>query len=509
MEHPCSIRLDEIYARCMITVTDINSVFIKIECERGVAREISSFFTFQVPNFQFTPAYKNKIWDGKIRLFNLINGYLYKGLLDHLLTFASDRSYKVEYFPKDTMVSITDEEIDAFIESIPVQSGGKAIELYDHQISAIRQSIKKKSLLLLSPTGSGKSLIIYYLVRYLLDALPPEKKILLVVPTTGLVAQMLNDFKDYSNGSIENECHVVYAGQEKTSHKRVIISTWQSIYLQPEEYFDQFGGIFGDESHLFKAKSLTSLMTKLKDCYYRIGTTGTLDGTVVHKLVLEGLFGPVFSVTSTKDLMDKDLLSKLYIECLILQHPEHKIIEIKKAKYQDELDWLVRNKERNQFIKTLASKLKGNTLILFNFVEKHGLPLFKDLQQECSKKSYIIYGNTPATDREDIRQIVNKEEDCLLVASYGTCSTGINIKNIKNIIFTSPSKSVIRVLQSIGRGLRKTKDKDKVTVYDIGDDLHWKKYRNHALRHLDERILIYTNEKFNYTKRLIRLGVYK
>ena len=491
----------------MITVTDVNSVFIRIDCDRGISKEISSFFTFKVPNYQYTPAYKNKIWDGSIRLFNIVNGYLYKGLLTHFLTFASDRKYKVEYFPSTTSIRPADDEILKFIESISAHSNGTPIELFDHQILAIKQSIKNKRIVLLSPTGSGKSLIIYFLVNYLLQTLPQDKKILLIVPTTGLVAQMLHDFKDYSNGAIENECHVVYSGQEKTSNKPIIISTWQSIYKLPESYFDQFGGIFGDEAHLFSAKSLSSVMTKLKTCEYRIGTTGTLDGTIVHKLVLEGLFGSVFSVTTTKELIDKDLLSKLHIECLILQYPEHKIIEIKKAKYQDELDWLVRDKDRNQFIKTLAHTLKGNTLLLFNFVEKHGLPLFRELQKESTKKSYMIYGNTPAEDREKIRQLVNQEEDCLLVASYGTCSVGINIKNIKNIIFTSPSKSVVRVLQSIGRGLRKSDDKDKVTVYDIGDDLHWKKYRNHALRHMDDRILIYNNEKFIYTKRTIRLGV--
>ncbi len=491
----------------MITIIDINSVYIKIDCERSVAKEISDFFTFKVPNYQFTPAFRNKLWNGEIHLFNIINGYLYKGLLNHFLSFASDRSYKVEYFPKDTICSLTDEEINDFIKSIPVQSGGKPIELYDHQIHAIRQSIKNKRLLLLSPTGSGKSLIIYYLVRYLLNTLPQEKKILLVVPTTGLVVQMLNDFKDYSDINIEKECHIVYGGQEKTSDKRVIISTWQSIYKQPEEYFDQFGGIFGDECHLFKAKSLSLIMTKLKDCYYRIGTTGTLDGTLVHKLVLEGLFGRVFSVTTTSDLIDKDLLSKLKIECLILQYPPSHIETIKKAKYQDEIDWLISNKLRNNFIKMLAHKTKGNTLVLFNFVEKHGLPLYKELSKESNKKIYLIYGNTPADDREKIRQIVNTEENCLLIASYGTCSTGINIKNIKNIIFTSPSKSVIRVLQSIGRGLRKSANKESVIVYDIGDDLHWKKYRNHALRHMDERILIYIREKFVHFKRLVRLEV--
>jgi len=247
-------------------------------------------------------------------------------------------------------------------------------------------------------------------------------------------------------------------------------------------------------------------MTKLENCPYRIGTTGTLDGTDIHKLVIEGLFGKVFSVTSTKDLIDKDLLSQLEIECLILQYPPKHIETVKKAKYQEEIDWLVSSDLRNNFIQKLASKVKGNTLVLFNYVEKHGIPLFNSLKSDSDKKVFIICGKTPAEEREEVRQLVNANENCLLIASYGTCSTGINIKNIKNIIFTSPSKSVIRVLQSIGRGLRKAQDKTKVTVYDIGDDLHWKRYRNHALRHLDERILIYNKEKFIYNKRFIRLG---
>jgi len=490
----------------MITITEIDSVYIKIDCEKSTAKEISSFFTFRVPNCQFTPSFRNRMWDGKIRLFNMINGYLYRGLLDHLLEFMNDRSYKVEYHPKYSVEAPTQEEITKFISSFPVYVNKKEIQLHDHQIKAITKVIQDKRVLLVSPTGSGKSLMIYFIIKYWLSVLPQDKKILIIVPTTGLVAQMLHDFKDYSNGEIGNDCHVIYSGHSKITDKRIVISTWQSIFREDVSYFDKFGGVIGDENHLFKAKSLTSIMTKLKDCQYRVGTTGTLDGTTIHKLVLEGLFGNVFSVTTTKALIDKDLLAQLHIECLILQYPIHKIEEIKKATYQEEIDWLVRNTERNSFIKTLAKSLKGNTLLLFNFVEKHGLPLFEDLQNECSKKSYLIYGSTPTEDRENIRQIVNKEDNCLLVASYGTCSTGINIKNIKNIIFTSPSESVIRVLQSIGRGLRKAEDKEGVTVYDIGDDLHWKKYRNHALRHLDARIFIYSSEKFDFTKRLIRLG---
>jgi superfamily II DNA or RNA helicase len=434
----------------------------------------------------------------------MINGYLYRGLLDHLLLFLQERNYSAEFYPKYEKNPPTDKELEDFMDDLSVYSNKQSISLHNHQRLAIKQALTDKRVLLLSPTGSGKSLIIYSLIQYLLSKIPTDKKILIIVPNTGLVAQMLHDFQEYSSSSV-NPYHAIYSGQSKETTKRIVISTWQSLYKEPENYFSKFGVVFGDECHLFKAKSLTAIMTKLKDCPYRIGTTGTLDGTDTHRLVIEGLFGKIFSVTTTKELIDSDLLSKLKIECLILQYPSKNIEEIKKAKYQEEIDWLVANDKRNKFISGLAKSTKGNTLVLFNYVEKHGIPLFEMLKT-CDKKTYLIYGGTDIEDREKIRQILNSEENCILVASYGTCSTGINIKNIKNIIFSSPSKSVIRVLQSIGRGLRKAENKDEVTVYDIGDDLHWKRYRNHALRHLDERILIYNREKFIHNKRFIRLG---
>jgi superfamily II DNA or RNA helicase len=489
----------------MITINEIDSVNLKIDCDRSIAKEISSFFTFTVPNYQYTPAFKNKLWDGKIRLFNTLTHTIYSGLTDYVFKFAEERNYKIQFNPL-IKPTITEQEIDSFLESFSCFLGGEKIQPHEHQIKAVKHALLKQRTLLISPTGSGKSLIIYLLIRFLLNHIPEDKKVLVIVPTTGLVAQMFNDFKEYSNkdGFIKS-CHVLYEGQDKQTNKKIVISTWQSIYKLKEEYFKDFYCVFGDECHLFKAKSLTAIMSKMKTCPYRIGTTGTLDGTHVHKLVIEGLFGPVYNVTSTKTLIDKNLLANLKINCLLLQYTPQEVDEIKRAKYIEEIQWLVANKKRNKFIVNLCTHLKGNTLVLFNFVEKHGLPLFNDIEKVSKKPCFLIYGKTEAAEREDIRQIVNNQTDCILVASYGTCSTGINIKNIHNIVFTSPSKSVVRVLQSIGRGLRKSESKEKVVVYDIGDDLKHKKYRNHALRHMDDRINIYTNEKFSYSLTSIRL----
>jgi superfamily II DNA or RNA helicase len=481
----------------MIKIKQIDSVYIEIECDKGIAKELSSFFTFRVPNSEYNPAFRKKRWDGKIRLFNILTHKIYAGLLSYVLSFASDRGYKVEYestLAKDTSV----------LEPPTVYSGGKQIQPHDYQIQAVNHALQNRRTLLISPTGSGKSLIIYMVMLELLQKI--KKKILIVVPTTGLVTQLNSDFQDYANSkAIAKHIHLVYGGQEKHTDCRVVISTWQSLYDQSEEYFSQFDAIIGDESHLFKAKSLTKIMTKLKNCDYRIGTTGTLDGTQVHRLVLEGLFGPVFQVTSTKELIDKEVLAQLNIECLLLNYPENEKKEIKRAKYQEEIEWLVLNNKRNSFIANLANRIPGNILVLFNFVEKHGVPLHQQISKSGQKECYLICGKTDIEEREQIRKIVDKSNNSVLVASYGTCSTGINIKNIHAIVFASPSKSVVRVLQSIGRGLRKSDTKDKVTVFDLGDDLSWGKYRNHALRHLDERTIIYTNEEFTFKKTKINL----
>jgi len=482
-----------------------DDVYLKIDCEKGMAKELSDFFTFKVPNYQYTPAYKNKVWDGKIRLFNYHRHTIYSGLYDYIIQFAKDRNYKIKSkkfsrkenkIPNNKVIDFLDVRLN-----IPFQP-------YEHQVEAITKCINKNRCLLLSPTGSGKSLIIYALVRYYCDILPKNKKMLIIVPTTGLVAQMYNDFQDYSKNNdwdVEEKCHKIYSGQDKDNDKKVFVSTWQSLYKMPAEYFKQFGAVFGDEAHLFKSKSLTSIMTKLVDCPYRIGTTGTLDGSMTHKLVLEGLFGKVYQPTSTKKLMEKELLSTLSIDCVTLKYTMKEIQENKRVRYHDEIKWLINSNKRNEFIVDLAHKIKGNTLILFNFVQEHGIPLFEKIKKRCkNKKVFLIHGKTEVEQREDIRNILEKEKNAILVASYGTCSTGINIRNINNIIFASPSRSVIRVLQSIGRGLRKTENKSKVKLYDISDDLRYKKYVNHTYRHLEERMRIYENEQFDFNQIVIQ-----
>ena len=493
-----------------LVIQPVDSVNIKVNCERGLAKELSDFFTFKVPGHEYMPAFRNKMWDGQIKLYNVHSQRIYAGLLDYVVKFAKDRNYSCEVDP-DLQLNDRQNDFSEFIDSLDICISDKPISPHKHQSTAFEYAVNSERCLLLSPTGSGKSLIIYMLMRYYLEHIESNKKVLIVVPTTSLVTQMYNDFADYSSQSdwdVEKNCHKVFAGREKlVKKKRVVISTWQSIYKLPKTYFEEFSMVVGDECHLFKAKSLTNIMSKLEECPYRFGTTGTLDDSQTHKLVIEGLFGPTFKVTTTKKLIEKDLLSDLSIDCILLKYPEYIRNEIKRSTYQGEIDYLLANTKRNDFICNLCNKLKGNTLVLFQFVAKHGKPLCKMMEHKCKNRNiFFVYGGTDVEVREKIRQITETESNAIIIASYGTFSTGISIKRLHNIVFSSPSKSRIRVLQSIGRQLRKSEHKDKAKLYDIADDLHWKKWNNHTLRHAYERLKIYKSEKFEY--RVIPLNLY-
>jgi superfamily II DNA or RNA helicase len=286
------------------------------------------------------------------------------------------------------------------------------------------------------------------------------------------------------------------------------ISTWQSLYKLPKKYFEQFDVVIGDEAHLFQAKSLISVMDKLSECPYRFGFTGTLDGTQTHKLVLEGLFGRVEQVTTTSELMEQKHLAELTIKAILLDYEDETKKVVSKLKYQDEMDFLVRNPARNNFIKNLALSLEGNTLLLFQYVDKHGKVLYDMIKSEIKdRKVFFVSGEIDGAERENIRGIVEKEKNAIIVASFGTFSTGVNIRNLHNVIFASPSKSRVRNLQSIGRGLRKSDTKDSSTLFDIADDCSWKTKQNHTLKHFVERIKIYNEEKFNYKIYNVKLKV--
>ena len=475
-----------------VVISKANEVFLRIDSEPHIQYELRDHFTFEVEGAKFMPQYRKRNWNGEIHLFDMRSKRIYVGLLSRIVDFCEKHAYTYkfvdnEYYgtPFEVNEGISYAGVKDYMTSICAHSPRK------YQIEGVYDALRHNRKLLLSPTASGKSLMIYALVRYYVAK---EQKILLVVPTTSLVEQMYKDFQDYG-WDAETYCHRIYSGKEKTNEYPVTITTWQSVYKLERSFFEDYNVVIGDEAHLFKSKSLISIMTKLHHAKHRFGFTGTLDGTQTHKWVLEGLFGPSYKVTKTDELMKQGFLSQLDIQCIVLKHPPQKF-----ETYHDEIEYLIAHEQRNNFIKNLALDLKGNTLILYSRVETHGAVLydFINTYKRSDRKVFFVHGGVDAEERELIREITEKEENAIIVASYGTFSTGINIKRLYNIIFASPSKSRIRNLQSIGRVLRKGKDKVKATLYDIADDCTYNSRKNYTLNHFIERIKIYNEENFNY-----------
>jgi len=477
-----------------IKISKKNEVYIKLECEPHILYELQQYFTFEVPNAKFMPQRRNKNWDGTIRLLSVHTGEIYAGLLDKVVEKINLHGYSYEFvnnkyygLPFEVNGTVSLEGVKDYMNKIC------SYEPRTYQVSCVFDALKYNRKLIISPTASGKSLMIYSIVRYFTAK---NKNTLIVVPTTSLVEQMVKDFADYGWNTAEN-VHRIMQGKDKATDLPVVISTWQSAYKLPKAWFDQFDVVIGDEAHLFQAKSIQTMMTKMTDVKYRFGMTGTLADAKTHSLVLEGLFGRIRKIIKTKDLQKAGHLAKLQIKAVALKYAKDECRVVSKMKYHEEIDFLVSHKKRNIFIRNLALSLSGNTLVLFNFVEKHGNVLHRMIEEKANDKQvYYVWGGTDAELREQVREITENNNDVIIVASAGVFSTGVNIKNLHNVIFSHPGKSKIRVLQSIGRVLRTTETKESATLYDIVDDLTNGSKKNFAATHFIERHKYYVAEKF-------------
>ena len=382
-----------------VVIGKTNEVFLQINAEPHIQYELRDHFTFEVEGAKFMPQYRKRNWNGQIHLFDLRSKRIYIGLLDRIISFCKRRDYSYkfvdnEYYgtPYEENEGISYLGVKDYMSSICSHSPRK------YQIQGVYDALRHNRKLLISPTASGKSLMIYSLVRYYVDR---QQKILLVVPTTSLVEQMYKDFEEYGWDS-ESYCHRIYSGKEKTNEYPVTITTWQSVYKLERSFFEDYNVVIGDEAHLFKSKSLVSIMTKLHHAKYRFGFTGTLDGTQTHKWVLEGLFGPSYKVTQTDELMRQGHLSQLDIQCLVLKHPPQKF-----ETYEDEIQYLITHEQRNNFITNLTLDLKGNSLVLYSRVETHGAILYEQINnnKRSERKAFFVHGGVDAEERELTRQI--------------------------------------------------------------------------------------------------------
>ena len=487
-----------------LIISKKNEIDLELKCEPHILHELQEDFSFDVEGASFSPAYRKKYWDGKIRLVSVAGSTMPCGLVYRLAKWCDKHNYKWEFennkyygLPYENDARIFQEGVELFMNKI------SNVKPREYQIDTVYHALKEYRKTIISPTGSGKSLMIYSIARYLKSI---KKRVLIVVPTKSLVEQMYKDFSEYG-WDVEENCHRIYQGHSLDTDKPITISTFQSIYGLQKGWYRQFDGVIGDECHNFKAKVLQGIMKKCPDAKWRYGFSGTLDGKNVNQLILEGHFGPVFRTTSSSDLMEKGFLAKLNVNIHILKH-QHQTFPT----YNDEIEYLGECDERNHYICELANELKGNVLVLFTRVEGHGIPLHERMQELTNRPTHIIHGGTDVHQRERVREVAETSDNNIIFGSYGTMSTGVNIKNLHHVVFASPSKSRIRVLQSIGRGLRKGKGKDECMLYDIADDFrkpHGKS--NFTLNHLAERIRFYIDESFEYciNERILNTSVSK
>jgi superfamily II DNA or RNA helicase len=485
----------------VVHVEYLNEVHMKVTADPSVRQELSDYFSFKPAGYQFSPKYKSRMWDGVIRMYSPFKPVLYLGLLNHLKKFCEVREYDLrlprEFAERDMVEDDYGYQIAKLISC--------KFEPRDYQNQYIINAIADRRSLNLSPTSSGKSLIIYLLQQHYYQT--ERLRTLIIVPTISLVYQMEGDFKDY--GCDSKYIHTIKAGAEKNTKCPIVISTWQSLQKLPKTWFDQFGVVLGDEAHSFQAKALTTIMEKLVDCRYRHGFTGTLksEESKTNRLVLEGLFGNTRKFVSTKDLIDSGTVADFKVKGIVLSHSKEdkkkfrtalKTIKEPTRKYPAEREYLNNHYKRNIFIRNLLWSLKGqNNLVLFDLVEKHGKILEPMLRTE-GRHLHFIHGGTKGEERERIRHLIendpNKNHDIL--ASYGVFSTGVNLRRLDNVIFASGSKSEIKVLQSVGRSLRKGNGSDKATLYDLADILGSDSNPNYTLKHFKKRIEMYNQEQF-------------
>lgn len=478
-----------------------NAVHMRVTADPSTLQEISDYFSFKPEGVDFHPKVRARVWDGIIRLFQPMKPYLYVGLFEKLREFCDVRDYKLVHD------DIVDETVDPDYGYEIAKLVNCKFTPRDYQNEYIVNAIRKRRSLSVSPTSSGKSLIIYLIQQHYYQTM--GLRTLIIVPTISLVYQMAGDFADY--GCDSSTIYTIKGGVDKDTDAPIVISTWQSLMKQPKEWFDQFGVVLGDEAHLFQAKSLTKIMEKLTDCYYRHGFTGTLKSSEskTHRMVLEGCFGEVKKYVSTKNLMDQGTIADFKIKALVLSYSNEtrkafkdaiNSVSEKSRKYHAEREFIIAHEKRNLFIRNLLWSLEGqNNLVLFDLVEKHGKTLEPLLRKE-GRLLHFVYGGTSGEERERIRNEVESDSEKRhdILASYGVFSTGVNIKRLDNVIFASGSKSEIKVLQSIGRSLRKGNGSDKATLYDIADDLSVGSFENYTLKHFKKRVEIYSSEQFPF-----------
>lgn len=491
-----------------IYVNPRDETHVAVRGPAGALMELCDRLTFEVPGHQFTPLFKSGIWDGKIRLFQPLRPLLYKGLLFELSRFCRVGGYELVIDPDVLPRGVSEwNGRESDLKQWVSESTSEAFEDRDYQVNAFVQGVLRERAIFLASTSSGKTLMIYRLSRFYVEK--TGKPALIITTRKNLVDQMADDFVDYAPDEIS--VHKIKAGAEKENFRAdYVVSTWQSAMNMDHDWFDRFSVVCADEAHNWDSKKLSNIMEKCRNVKYRFGFSGTLKESKVSELVLVGLFGPTLSVSKTKDRIAAGDVVPVKIKCIAMKWPEEVCKRVARGRidrrgnpapltYQEEVNTIIAYETRMNAIVDYVAKLKGNVLVLFHRNDDYGKPLYDKMTARLgADRTMLVYGETEDEERALVKKKMSERDDVVAMASLGTFSEGMSINAIKHVVLSYPVKGRVRLLQSIGRGLRKEEGKVACYFHDFADDIRYKKRENYVWRHFINRLEIYEEEGFEY-----------
>lgn len=496
-----------------LQIVKVNEVRMRIIADMSIREELNDYFKFEDPNYTPNPFSK---WDGIVRLFTKSSGLIDIGLLFEVFKFCKQNQYTLELDPALKYIQdVPDEEIHDFINSLNPKIRTEnheyiPAETRDYQFDTIAIAMRQSRCVCELATSAGKSFILYVMARYYRqrrEALESPLRTLIVVPSIHLVTQLYDNFEEYAYGNEWKpvvHTQLIFEGATKDISKPIVISTWQGIQDQPKEWFHQFGDIIVDEVHTSKSEKLSYI---LNNCIYadqRLGVTGTLANTKVAGLQVVSHFGAYYKIITARDLINLGYATDIKVKMLELKHAVSDTVGLD-GDYNKEIEYLITHQSRNELIAKLALGLKGNVAVMFERIDAHMMVVY-DILSAVKKNVFVINGEVKIEVRRQIQKAMEDGEDITLLASYGTMQQGVSIKKLHHLVLAHPSKSYIRVIQTLGRLMRQHSSKEVAWIWDLVDNASYNASRNHALRHSHERYKFYLTERHPVEFMKVALG---
>jgi superfamily II DNA or RNA helicase len=498
------------------TLTHNDKILSLIEASNLEIDQLNISFEREAANARWDPRVKKGWWNGKISYFKS-NRYLPAGLWNEVVELCKEYNFplQIEGIERRFDRSIDMEEFQSWVDE---KWDSAEMKPRDYQVATAFNIIKHQNCLAELATSAGKTLITYMTLAYLLDS-GKSKKVLMIVPTVDLVVQGTEDFYEYNSSAckLKLEIQQIYAGSIIRQNANIVIGTYQSLVKKDKSYFDDFDAVVVDETHKAKSTSIKTILEKCENATRKFGLSGTIPkpGTL-DRLTLMAYTGPIIQSIRADYLIEKGHITPCEVYVIEMDYARTEVKDGFKTLFQRteedrkkllnlEQQYAIQSPERLEFITDMILKNKKNALVLFYRID-YGNKLYDKLRQKTNRKVFYIDGNTDKDLREYQKENLEEGEGKIMIASYGTFSTGINVKNIHTIYLTESFKSEVIIRQSIGRGLRKHVNKAKLIIIDFVDDYCIGRFKNYLYKHSEARQEIYRDQNFPYSVRKVDLN---